>query len=364
MKLRRKLLLLAMVTTQAVLLPVGSAMAVAAGQPTCGQSVTSDVTLSADLTCSGAALVINASASVELAGHAITGNIDINAPKVNYALRDGRIKGQVVETTTELGPSPGGTLTDIVLDGSVSQTGGVTVTDSTIHGDLIGVVVAGMHELEVKLKDSTVGEINGGPFITISNSTTGLVSSFNTGLTVKHSVVAGFDIDLTGISLVDSRVGSLGIRSYDSYGLTMDNDIVVGAQVGLSWNGPNGVAGLQITNSHFIDNGVGMMLGVGSYPRYGIDITGNTFTGNARRGLDIVLLHSSIPALVSNNEFVDNGGDGLRLNGPFTVTGNTATGNGGYGIHVIHGNGPVTGTGNFASGNGQSAQCLGIVCAL
>lgn len=339
-------------------------MAVAADQPTCGQSVTSDVTLSADLSCSGTALVINASASVDLAGHVITGNIDINAPKVNYALRDGRIKGQVVETTTEPGPSPGGALTDVVLDGSVTQTGGVTVTDSTIHGDLIGVVVAGMHELGVRLKDSTVGEINGGPFITISNSTTGLVSSFNTNMVVEHSEVAGFDVELTGLSLVDSRVGPEGIYTYGSYGLNMDHDSVIGAKVGVSWvNGPAGIAGLSVTNSRFIDNGVGMMLGVGSYPRYGIDITGNTFTGNARSGLDIVLLHSSIPALVSNNEFVDNGGDGLRLNGPFTVTGNTATGNGGYGIHVIHGNGPVTGTGNFASGNGQSAQCLGIVCA-
>ncbi|MDY7232490.1 right-handed parallel beta-helix repeat-containing protein [Hyalangium rubrum] len=95
-----------------------------------------------------------------------------------------------------------------------------------------------------------------------------------------------------------------------------------------------------------------------------VDIQGSTLRRNGG-GLSLGHLEEYVPpeltGTVSGNRFLQNAGDGLRVLVPnsLTVSGNTAIGNTGWGLHA---EGAIDGGGNVAGGNGMG-NCAGVVCA-
>jgi hypothetical protein len=70
--------------------------ATAQAQPSCGDTITQDTTLTADLTCSGfAALSVTGDVTLDLNGHAITGDaqVGVNAYQGQITLKDGSVSG-------------------------------------------------------------------------------------------------------------------------------------------------------------------------------------------------------------------------------------------------------------------------------
>jgi hypothetical protein len=72
----------------------------AQAQPSCGDTITQDTTLTADLTdCSGfAALTVMGDVTLDLNGHAITGNaqVGVNAGHGRITLKDGSVSGFLI----------------------------------------------------------------------------------------------------------------------------------------------------------------------------------------------------------------------------------------------------------------------------
>lgn len=115
---------------------------------------------------------------------------------------------------------------------------------------------------------------------------------------------------------------------------------------------------LVMHNSQITDNRAGLLVRSRT-----IDIDGNTFRSNAS-GLTLAeppeFLQPEITGTVSDNFFLRNRGDGLRVRvpSPLTVSGNIAIENTGFGIHA---QGVIDGGGNVARGNGEG-NCEGVAC--
>ncbi|MHA7631602.1 right-handed parallel beta-helix repeat-containing protein [Corallococcus sp. M7] len=117
---------------------------------------------------------------------------------------------------------------------------------------------------------------------------------------------------------------------------------------------------LSMLDTLVVHNGTGLQVGART-----VYIDGNTFHDNAsgltlsdRTGLATVPL----TGIVRGNQFLSNGGDGLRVEPPSTPTviNNVALGNTGFGIYAPT---AFDGGGNVARNN-TAGDCVGIVCAM
>lgn len=116
---------------------------------------------------------------------------------------------------------------------------------------------------------------------------------------------------------------------------------------------------LVLRDSWLVDNGTGLEARART-----LDVQGNTWWGNGS-GLHVAeppeFFQPSVTGTVSDNRFLRNRGDGLRVGfpGTLTVSGNMAIDNRGWGILAP---GVIDGGGNVARGN-RAGDCLGVTCA-
>ncbi|MFD9736218.1 nitrous oxide reductase family maturation protein NosD [Umezawaea sp. NPDC059074] len=378
----------------------GQALAAPPPSAQCGDVVTTDIKLTADLQCSGPGLVVKAGGIVlNLNGHSITGS------------------------GTATGISVIGQANVRVRNGTLSRFGRGVFLATSVDGELLNVTLA----------DNTTDNVQ-----TVDNSTNlkltnckirrGRVQiNTSSGLTVANTEFSGVGLELvsssrspviSGSTFTDSSVtystnannGSLTRSTFTRSGISLReaDDLTVSGNVFTQGyirvlnacrnttiadnrfsNGDRAVfvqqpassTNLRITGNKFTRN----QIGVDASDTFtgledGITISENTFTENAVAG---ILLESTVNqspywvriegnTLRSNGQTsggrVDSAGrpvnDGIHVTvpagAPVEITGNITRTNADYGIEAVPGS-VTDGGGNTSVGN--PSGCLGVTCA-
>jgi parallel beta-helix repeat protein len=362
----RPKLLAAALTATTLAAAVGAAPA--AAQPACGDTLTQDTTLTADLSCpSAAGLTIGAPGIVvDLGGHRIsTGSV---------AIRNDGFDGVTIRNGMLDGGSGGALLTD--------------AADNTIRDVEVDATTTG-----IWLRRSPGARILSSSF----RSAALLVHEGSDGTLVRDSLFTAFEgfLNINGSS--DSRVvhntfwtsrqQPIGLSDAhrnvirhnafvnqlsDLMSLRNSNDNVISdnafAQYGPYARG-RAVAVTDSSRNRFRDNTfagspVGFAIASGA---------DNVFAGNTLSGAVVPLFDEQDPdgfvvaAAATGTVLRDNRverfeDDGIDVEAPGTlIKRNTANDNGDLGIEAVVG--VVDGGGNHASGNGNPLQCVSVFCA-
>jgi hypothetical protein len=325
----------------------GAALAVPARASTlvCGDTVTADVTLTADLTCSGTALRVQVSGTdtvhIALAGHRITGDgtgvgievVPVASPG-SLAVSGGTVRGFASALVGPGGPAfraINATVDQVDLRnngqwlpaGSVRRT--VTVTRSRIVDSGPGGAGTDSGTLIVRNSSflrSTVGSA--------SESFNYLYDSVFTDGGFRHGFAA--NVIATGNTFRRCDIGIDVPDVWPSSPTTIKGNVFDACRIGLSLTAIGGTASVR----------------------------GNTFTHNSGDGFTFRATGTA-SLTVEGNRFVGNGGNGMSGvgNPGVTVTRNVAVGNAGHGIDVT---GVTDGGGNVAAANHTQPQCIGVSC--
>lgn len=369
-----------------VSLALGGSTAAAAPAVTCGSTVTTDVTLTADLHCpSGDGIILGSNVTFDLGGHSLVGagssgvGVQTSLLSEGNTIRNGTIENWGTGILLQE-QNPDGvpySISDVVLLNSPvgyfvgntsAQLTRVTAVDSRIDGQLGGDLTIS----QSRLTRSAVNVFFASAMITDSTLVQSPVSSSAQGQIIIDS------------STLDGK-GASAVGFVSETVITIQNSIVKNFKDPISgfWGG------VSLTDNKFTDMPNGVLGDISS--NIGSDgtshISGNTFT---RSG---VALRGNVPMIVENNTFkqgevgvvftrsaplpgdppptadgsravgnvlTKNTGTGIQTDLPgLAVGGNTATKNGGYGIYAP---GAVDLGGNIAFGN-TLGQCVGVVCA-
>ncbi|MEU0882237.1 right-handed parallel beta-helix repeat-containing protein [Lentzea sp. NPDC005914] len=389
----------AAVLAATVALATGPVTATPAPPVLCGDTVTSDITLSADLHCPGPGLIVKAGNVVlNLNGHSITGSGTGSGISVTgqsgVRIQNGKISK--FDYGVFFAESADSELADLTIADNVSRN--VLTVDRSTNIKLTN----------DKIRRGRVG-INTTAGLTVSNSEF-TQAPIDFSLTSRSPVISGskfVDSDifysqnanngsLTASTLIRSGVG---LREAD--GLTVSGNVFNQGYIRVLngcrdttitdnrfSNGDRAVfvqqatssANLRITGNRFTGNQIGVDasdLSVGM--ENGITISENTFTDNAVAGilLESPSYNSVYWARIAKNTLTSNGkrsggrvdsagrpiNDGIHVNvpagSPVEITGNITRRNADYGIEAVPGS-VTDGGGNTSSGN--PSGCLGVTC--
>ena len=350
---------------------------------TCGMDITTDVTLTEDLTCPGDGLVVAAEdVTIDLNGYSIIGSSSGTGLEViGFAatVTDGAITGfnRAIEvsdvghvTTNRM------TLTNNSTGIELDAGGKATVTKSSLrhNGSAISALLTG----GIHVSGSDISHNNGGIFF-INNGNSLIEKS-----TLTHNRYAVGSSQAGGVTVTSSTLSN--------------NDVAIDVFQGGSWTishnkiKDNGIGVLiddfdnhrtVVSSNQISGNGVGVQFGnedFGTWSGQDCEVTKNTFRSNRAAGLliniDIGLADNF---KVRANTFIDNGhypngiasvygtivDDGIHIVGAptivddITLTSNKANKNADYGIEA---DGVVDGGKNKAHNNGNPDQCLGLNC--
>ncbi|WP_162599935.1 hypothetical protein [Nocardioides solisilvae] len=311
----------------------------------CGDTVTTDVRLTRNLTCAGDGLVVAAPGiTVDLAGHRLSGSgggtgIDLTGGHDGVTVRGGRVAG---------------------FGSGLDNLGGTRVEGVTFTGNGYGAVARG-GRLEVvgsTFRDNQTGMGGVGTMDVTGSAFRGNergIQCYNAELDVRGSA---FTQNLQGMTT-------------SLCGVVLEQSTFRGGQVAATFE-PLGF-GLELRGNTFAGAGLGVRVRQAfEGPR---DISGNLFQGNGASGLVVEsdAAHTSPGLVVRGNTFRANGsapGAHTDASGrPLTsgawvdageVAANLAVGNAGHGLEA-HG-AATDGGGNVARGNGARPQCVGVVC--
>ena len=376
---------LTVVATSAVvaLLAFGDGRAIAAGPPSCGETITTDTTLHHNLAnCPNNGIIIGAD------------NITLD---LNYHTIDG-----------DGTPVPGCNRQTEFCDVGVVNFGhdGVTVVHGSLRQFAGGVDFGEVHHN--RLLDISASKNQAIGILLFGSSRSLIRSSSGTGASVRH--------EGTGLGLFDChriRVLHNSFRhNAGPHGMVMadtNNSLIKGNR--LSRNGDEGLLmesgeRNRITRNRLVRNGAGITLGPGSHNvikrnrvfrgRDGIRIeqghnnlvADNVVTHARRAGIRLGIPHPFLGgahntvrgnlvkgsrvdgflvnekddhSLLRHNTARGAGDDGFDIQSHTAkLTGNRAFRNGDLGIEAVRG--VIDGGGNKASGNGDLRQCTNIVC--
>jgi parallel beta-helix repeat protein len=347
----------------------------------CGQTITSSMTLDADLTCTGSGIFINANNVVlDLAGHTINGpaptgtgggprGIVILQNRSGVTVRNGVVHafdngvdvlpGVSASTISGLILDSNGLgirvntgafsdrMTDNVIVDSTSFSGiqmggnGHVVQNNTFNNVFgSGVFLSGNNNVirENKINGAggnaiTIGAFpsNPGPFVgnqVIGNRSSGAGRNFNS---TSMSVVNGSGT-LFQSNVVNGRQLTPGIIVVDSANTEVSDNTLVNDSTGVLVRGTS--AGTKVLR--------------------------NTTGQNVFSGINVE--NGPTATVLSDNLVSGNGGNGISVSGPgTTIARNTAISNGNWGIFAVSGS--IDGGGNKAFNNANPAQCTpNIVC--
>ena len=357
------------------------------GDPACGDTITVDTTLHADLVdCPSNGLVIGADdLTLDLNGHSIDGDA---------ALQD---------------PCPEGTSCDLGVDNGAGHAG-LSVLNGTVTEFDFGVLVGGADGNVLSRLTAT------------DNISSGIVVFDSTDVDIERSTIArnGLDTDFSGLGIFATSGGVVShnvVADNGDIGLYaegMDDHRIVGntfsgnPEAGLLFDGSGNLltGNLLVRNGDGIafagdrnvvsDNRISRALGCPDGCGYGISFEGGSgnafewnlvsraqvgirvdaFTGLAddtvvrhnivrRSAQDNIVINHEQAGPVKNTRVAGNivsraGDDGVDVNSASTtIVGNLAVRNHDLGIEAVAG---VTGRGNKAAANGDPRQCTHVAC--
>jgi hypothetical protein len=350
----------------------GVAPASAATAVGCGDTVTGDVYLRADLTCPGSGITVTGDSRVDLRGHRLTGTRGsvgitiLGAGEVRVS--NGRLSGW--RTGIESGPpsddpDPNAELGSAVVDR-------VSFSDNQVGVDGSGPFLGSGRSRDLLVTRSSftgnstgVGHVFGTLRVETSTFTgNGRAARSVTGsLSLRNSVLTGNEVGLvcdeTDCLLERSilRDNATGVSSR-TFGATLRHNTFVGSTVAYAsdfdWTGA------EVTGNSFAGNGTGVLVGVSSR----VTLTRNVFTRNTSAIISTDSAPEGEPddlpttATLTGNRFHRNQ-DAVFLHILAELKDNSAVRNTGWGIFAP--NATDLG-GNTARGNGRSPQCTGVVC--
>jgi parallel beta-helix repeat protein len=289
----------------------------------CGQTITSDLTLSADLICEPRTdvddgLVVGADGiTIDLGGHAVAGSvgagIDNSGGYDDVTIRNG--SADAFGTGILLDGASRNRIRDVRAGRATDGRGFTTRTGISISAGEANVI-----------RDSSVGGIN-----------TGLSANDSPGLVVEGS----------------SATAKFGDGVFLDTGLArVRNNTVVGLEVSGSSN--------RIVGNHVS----GRVFAIRIYTGSGNVVAENvvqSFRDFGDPGAGIFVTSVAASTLVRANVADQNDGDGINVQSASTrLKDNTADDNGDLGIEAVAG--VIDLGGNTASGNGNPLQCLNVVC--
>jgi hypothetical protein len=337
----------------------------ASAQPACGEVITQNTTLTADLNCigQGAGVTIGAPGiTLDLGGHRIsTYETAVNNPGyADVTIRNGSItfdtRGVVLTGATR------NTVRDLAIDGLVT---GIELRGSDgnriISNDLLSALIrVDEHSDGNVLRDNVTRGHEG--VISVGGSHNRVVRNVVwTGVDTAMGV-GGNHNEVLHNTLVASRGTLLGLSGHDN--LIAHNNL---AQYE-SANGSRGVRLVGASRNLFRGNRItGAPLGIsvetGADNAFLRNVVGGevqpTFTFAEPDGFQV---HAAVTGtLLQNNDVFGFADDGIDVEAPGTVIRrNNAHDNGDLGIEAVAG--AVDGGGNTASGNGNPLQCTNVFC--
>ena len=347
------------------LLAAGLLLAAPAAAPaavSCGQTITQNTTLEADLNCSETpGIVIGAPGiTLDLGGHSVySGSVSI----LNHGYDDVTIENGSVEVNTvgiRLQGVHGNVVRHIDLSGLQN---GIELTDSDANRIVANRLASVWIRLQGGSDDNVVRGntvVGSESFISVAgsngNRVVGNIMSAAEGAAVwlyqsNHTLVANNDIRAAlggGVSLIQSHDNRV-------------SDNVVHARA--SGSNSVDVYGVEVTDSHanllarnhFFDTTTAIHVVSG----WANELRRNEALGGLADGF---LVDATTVATKLLSNYVQNfGDDGIDVRASSSRLGsNTANANGALGIRAVAG---VTDLGgNQASGNGDPAQCVNVVC--
>jgi hypothetical protein len=336
----------------------------AAAQPACGEVITQNTTLTADLDCQGSdGLVIGAPGiTLDLGGHRISTYVTAvrNPGYADVTIRNGSIsfdtRGIVLTGAT------GNTIRDILIEGLVV---GIELRDSDRNRIVANRLRSALIEVDSNSESNVVREnvLSGHEgVIGVSGSHTRIVRNVVwTGVDTAMGV-GGKHNEVLHNTLVASRGTLLAVGGSDH--LIADNDLVQYE----SAYGSRGVRLVGASRTLFRGNRItGAPLGIsvetGADNAFLRNVVGGevepTFTFAEPDGFQV---HAVVTGtLLQNNEVHGFADDGIDVEAPGTVIRrNDAHDNGDLGIEAVAG--VIDGGGNKASGNGNPLQCVNVFC--
>ena len=308
----------------------------------CGASITTDITLTHDLTCSGTGLVIGADGiTVDLDGFTLT-NIPIVAAS-NGVDNTGGFDGVTIENGAIIGFEQGIravganelTLKDLTFSGQTSShaidildSDDVTIEDSSItlapyspidtFGCLFG-IIPGPEAIRLQNVDGfTVKDVDvDGGFIGVNFALD--PNGGETNGVVEDSI---FTDNFAGVLIADSSDATV-----------KDNEIsgaCNGIKVGFGFSPPT-PTGIKLSENELSENIVGISAFVFGQRTFDIEIKENDIRDNESDGILLLNVHDS---KISENVVEDNGANGIALFDSGLIIANeleenTALGNGG-----------------------------------
>jgi hypothetical protein len=347
----------------AALILIGAAPASA--QPACGEVITQDTTLTADLDCQGSdGLVIGAPGiRLDLGGHRIStyGTAVRNPGYANVTIRNGSIgfdtRGIVLTGAT------GNTIRDILIEGLVV---GIELRDSDDNRIVANRLRSALIDVDSNsdgnvVRENVVSAHEG--VISVSGSHTRIVRNIVWTGEDTAMGVGGHYNEVLHNTLVAARSTLLYLGTGGDH-LIADNEL-------FQYDSIHGNPGVQVAGSSgnlFRDNHVaGAPLGI--WVESGADngfrrnvVDGEVDLTFTRTEPDGFRVESGVTGtLLQNNTAQGFADDGIDVEAPGTrLRGNTATDNGDLGIEAVEG--VTDGGGNRAADNGNPLQCANVFC--
>lgn len=374
---RMRIALLAATTSTIALGLVGVSPAAAA--VVCGQSITTDTTLTTDLSCpSGSGLFITVSdVSLDLDGHTISGTrsespqtsgVSVTSGRTGARISGGTIRG--FNRGVSLNPDADGAfLSNLTLDANglgigafTNTTTGATADGARIVSNVItnttpfsGMQLAGNGHI---VQANTVADGGSSGIFLIGSDN--LVTSNKISNSGANGLVISTSPSDPGPFLHNQLLGN---RVTGSGRLFNSSSISIRAAAGTTVIG-NTVIGRPIAPALLIENssdtvaqGNQLSEGGGGVLVRGSSSNSKVFQNRIERNTTGIQVQSpSTGTLLDRNVVNDNQFDGINVStSSATVKGNTAYRNGSLGIRAVAG--VVDGGGNRAFANGNPAQC-------
>lgn len=357
----------------AALLPI--ALLVAAAQPAqanagvaCGATLVKDTKLTKNLTCSGEGLTLAAGVDLDLGGHTLSGDDTVEGTGVRVLqgtdakISNGTVRGFRDGVRYE-GIYDGVTTYTLeidrlkVVDSLVELvTGEFEVTRSTFRNAAISMWVADFSATDSTFDRSSIS----GEMLTVSLDRSRVlgarIGDENTQITIKGSVLDGSGYDggpvwCGGAVTIRNSVVRDFVQPIYAYNFCT-LDVVATTFTNL----PNGaIVGELADRTHRISGSTFTRSGV-AVQGSSLEIKNSTFARNTTG----VLIDDPAGSSLTGNVARDNTEHGIYTAGEgLTLRRNTATRNGGYGIHAPAANNLG---GNVARGNGLG-NCVGLTCS-
>jgi len=351
-------------TVLAALALIGAAPASA--QPVCGEVITQNTTLTADLNCNrvGEGITIGAPGiTLDLGGHGIStlGTAVRNPGYANVTIRNGSIgfdtRGIVLTGAT------GNTIRDILIEGLVV---GIELRDSDDNRIVANRLRSALIDVDSNsdgnvVRENVVSAHEG--VISVSGSHTRIVRNIVWTGEDTAMGVGGHYNEVLHNTLVAARSTLLYLGTGGDH-LIADNEL-------FQYDSIHGNPGVQVAGSSgnlFRDNHVaGAPLGI--WVESGADngfrrnvVDGEVDLTFTRTEPDGFRVESGVTGtLLQNNTAQGFADDGIDVEAPgTTLRGNTATDNGDLGIEAVEG--VTDGGGNRAADNGNPLQCVNVFC--